>query len=142
MRRTVLVLAAALVLATPLAASAREATARYVGGPELFRFEFNSLNLGGAEFEPRAGESRVTVDVVDDVAGPGVGIEVCQHLASDPGACGDGPNEPEVSGCAPLVLEFDPADGVIGVWIGTASSAVVGCTLAPAVRGTITATFE
>lgn len=139
MRAPVLLLSF-LVLA-PLVAAAHTESQRYVAGPEIFQASVNSLNVGGASFTPRAGETRVTITIVDDVAGPGVGAHVCQHVPNDTTTCGDQPGENDVSGCSPLTLDL-ATTGRVTVWVGSATTAVVGCTLAPAVRGEITAAFE
>lgn len=140
MRAFVAFLIAALALA-PLVAAHTESK-RYVAGPELLQLSLNTLNVGGAQFRPAVGETFVVVTVVDDVAGPGMGIEVCQHPVGDDSGCGDEPGEPSASGCSPVTLNLVPGGGDVGVWIGTATSAVSGCTLLPATRGVITATFS
>lgn len=139
--RTVAFLLVVLLAVAPFVA-ARSESQRYILGPELFQTSLNSLNVGGAQFVPRAGETQVVVTIVDDVAGPGVGAHVCQHVPDETGtSCGDDPGENSVSGCSPLTLDLSSAGRVV-VWVGSATSAVSGCTLLPAVRGEIAMTWS
>lgn len=140
--RTLPLLVALLAFAPLVAATGHVQSQRYIAGPEVFQFTLNTLNLGGAQFVTPAGATRVTVTVADDVAGPGVGITVCQHAAGSDGSCGDEPGEPEKAGCSPVTLVLNGSRDPVGVWIGTATTAVSGCTLLPATRGNIVAEFE
>lgn len=105
MKPVALLLAALALAPTVLAAPARTESMRYTvvdDGPARFVTLVGGEEMGvnGAMFSPRAGETRVTVDV-RDASGARVAVGVCHEWTYDEG------NHPSVTclkrACEPLV---------------------------------------